>query len=169
MINITNYDELFRFFDAVIETRSTTAFLYSDMSFQFNEVFEAYLRHEDSHSKVGYSQMLSAISFGYSSFISIPRSEKTMARRYEFSFYDTFHALLHYVGNLRYYVYNVFTNDNGIIVNRDLFASCVNLVIHYRSKFFILHNWVCDNPHSLLFTVLSPCPMFTQNEFDFED
>lgn len=167
MINITNYDGLFRFFDAVIETRrSSSAFLASDMSISFNDVIESYIRNEDSHSKVGYSQLLSAVSFGHSSIVGVPASEKTMVRRYEFSFYDTFPTLRHYIGNLGHYVYNLYTKEEGIIVNRDLFASCVNLVIHYRSKIFILHNWVCDNPHSLFLTVLSPCPMFTQNEFE---
>lgn len=167
MINITNYDGLFRFFDAVIETRrSSSAFLASDMSISFNDVIESYIRNEDSRSKVGYSQMLSAVSFSYSSVAAVPKSAKSMFRRYELSFYDTFPTLRHYIGSLGYYVYNLYTKEKGIIVNRDLFASCVNLVIHYRSKIFILHNWVCGNPHSLLLTVLSPCPMFTQNEFE---
>lgn len=167
MINITNYDDLFRFFDAVIETRcSSSAFLASDMSISFNEVMESYIRNEDSRSKAGYSQMLYAVSFGHTSVAFVPKSEKTMFRRYELSFYDTLPTFRHYVGNLGYYVYNLYTKEEGIIVNRDLFSFWVNLVIHYRSKIFILHNWVCDNPHSLLLTVLSPFPMFTQNEFE---
>lgn len=171
MINITNYDELFKFFDAVIDTRGgSAAFLHTDESLHFSEVFDAYARNKDSFSsKVGYSQMIAAFSFCCASIVSVPKSEKTKVRRYELSFYDTFPTLFHYVGNLGYYVYNLYTKDKGIIVKRDLFASCLNLVIHYRSKIFILHNWVCDTPRSLLLTVLSPCPMFTQNEFDFED
>lgn len=167
MINITNYDDLFRFFDAVIATRSSSsAFLSSDMSISFNDVIEAYTRNGISHSKVGYSQMLSAISFCYSSIASVPKSEKSMVRRYELSFYDTFPTLHHYVGNLGYYAYNLYTKDKGIIVKRDLFQTAINLVIHYRSKIFILHNWVCDTPHSLILTILSPCRMFTMNEFE---
>ena len=140
MINITSYDNLFRFFDAVIETRrSSSAFLYTDESLHFSEVFDAYARNKDSFSsKVGYSQMIAAFSFCYSSIVSVPKSEKTKVRRYELSFYDTFPVLFHYVGNLSYYAYNLYTKDKGIIVKRDLFASRVNLVIHYRSRIFIL-------------------------------
>lgn len=167
-MNITNYKELFKFFDQVIETHSFTTSDFScvDTSLHFSEVFDAFDRCKDSiSSKVGYTQMLSALSFGYTSLISSPNSEKTKLRRYELSFYDAFPTLHHYVGKLNYYVYNIFT-EKGIIVKRDLFCFCVNLVIHYKSKIFILHNWVCDTPNSLLLTVLSPCPMFTQNEFE---
>ena len=166
-MNITNYDELFKFFDLVIETRrSSSTFLTADMSISFNDVIEAYIRNGNSCSKLGYSQMLAAISFCYSSIAAVPKSEKTMVRRYELSFYDAFPTLQHYVGNLGCYVYNLYTKDKGIVIKRDLFVSRVNLVIHYRSKIFILHNWVCDDSHSLLLTVLSPCPMFTQDEFE---
>lgn len=169
MINITNYNELFRFFDGILSTRSSGgSFFHSlDMSLHFGEVLESYDRCKDvCVSKVAFSQLLSATSFGYFSFISVPTSEKSKVRRYELSFFDTFAILRYYVGELGYYTYNLYTGDKGILVKRSLFESCVNLVIHYRSKIFILHNWVCDTPNSLFLTILSPCRMFAQNEFD---
>lgn len=163
---ITNYNELFELFDSIISNRNgSTVFSFSDFSFHFGEVLASFDSCKESPSKVGYTQLLSALSFGHSSLVSAPNSEKTKLRRYELSFYQSFAAIHYYVGELGYYVYNLYTNS-GILVKRDLFSSEVNLIIHYRSKIFILHNWICDTPNSLLLTVLSPCPMFTQNEFE---
>lgn len=172
-MNITNYDELFRFFDEIIETRKirrNSTFSYKDVSTEFQYIVKSFCEksiNSDSYFlRLSHSQLLTAVSLGYTSSAAVPRSEKSIFRQYDNSFYNIFDILCSYVGRLQFYVYNIITMC-GVNVKRDLFANSPNLVIHYRSHIFIVHNFLCANPYSLLLTVLSPSFMFTQNEFDF--